>query len=181
MDAWLILLSLVAQLASIGSALDDGVQLIYESGGVAQAPWVFDSVRVAARPTFTRCVVVSRRAQPAREYCARGDTLFESAAQEFRATRVIGPNLRLEVRTAAGDVMVFETSRAEQRSISGTAIDYLPTTIVTRNAAGVVTRRLREEYAPALLTALRGTFEEPDGASGWRVVREFSLAELRRR
>jgi len=39
--------------------------------------------------------------------------------------------------------------------MSWDSVACLPTTIITRNAAGSVTRRLREHYAPVLLTAIQ--------------------------
>jgi hypothetical protein len=54
--------------APIGSGLSDGLTLVYESGGVAQTPWVYDSVHVVEREGFERCVRVARRGQrPDRE------------------------------------------------------------------------------------------------------------------
>lgn len=165
----------------IGSALRDGVQLVYESGGVAQTPWVYDSVRVVVRAEFDRCVITQRRSQPVRESCVRADTLFERTAPAvYRAVRPIGPNMQLEVRSASGDILHYETRDLDIRRIAGAAeVAYLPTVIVTRTAAGGVTRRLREHYAPSLLTAIWGVFEAPDDSGGWTTVREFSLLEIR--
>lgn len=171
----------LVQTVPIGSALQDGVQLVYESGGAAQAPWVYDSVRVVVREDFDRCVIIYRPAQPVRESCIRADTLFErTAAAAYRAARPIGPNMQLQVRSASGDIVHYETSGLEVRRITGAAaVAYLPTVIVTQNPAGIATRRLREHYSPALLTAIWGVFEEPDESGGWTTVREFSLLVVR--
>jgi hypothetical protein len=81
-------LALVGQAAPIGSALSEGMELVYESRGAAQEPWVYDSVRVVERPNFDRCIITGRRSQPARESCVRGDTLFERGeADGYRAVR----------------------------------------------------------------------------------------------
>jgi hypothetical protein len=171
----------VVQAVPIGSALSAGVELVYASGGVAQAPWVYDSVRVVAREGFDRCVVTHRRSQPARESCVRGDTLFErSESNSYRAVRPIGPNMQLDVHTAAGNTLHYTTQALGwERVAGGLEVASLATTI-TRNANGTVTRRLRERYAPALLTAVRGVFEAPDESGGWRAGAEFSLVDVRR-
>ena len=177
----LILLAAFVVSAPIGSGLRGGLALVYESGGVAQAPWIYDSVQVVERQGFERCVRVERRGQPARETCIRNDVLFERTDEgQSRATRPIGPDMRLEVTSAAGLATLYETGTPASRSVGSTPdVMFLPTTITTRDKSGAVVRRLREEYAPALLTALRGEFEEPDGSGGWRQVRTFSLSEIR--
>jgi hypothetical protein len=92
-----------AQAAPIGSALKAGIELVYESRGVAQAPWVYDSVRVVERPDFDRCIVTQRRSQAARESCVRADTLFERGeSNTYRAVRPIGPNWRSRDRACRG-------------------------------------------------------------------------------
>lgn len=172
-------LTLLAPSDPLGSGLHDGIRLVYESAGVRQAPWIYDAVAPVHRDSFPHCVLTTRRDQPPRESCARGDTLFQrSASGEYAAARPIGENMVLEVRTAAGAVVRYTTGAAAVRTIGALDVSYLPTTIVTRDADGVVVRRLREDYAPALLTALWGIFEEPDGEGGWRAVREFALAEI---
>lgn len=169
------------QTVPIGSALSDGMQLVYESGGVEQAPWVYDSVRVASRDGFDRCVTVARRAQDPRESCMRADTLFErNAADAHAAARPLAPNMTLAVHTASGNTLHYTTADVATRSIAGGGdVQVIRTTILIRDSTGAVLRRLREDYAPALLTAAWGVFEEPDGVGGWRIVREFSLAAVR--
>jgi hypothetical protein len=179
----LLLVGLVAaQAAPIGSALSEGIELVYQSRGVVQTPWVYDSVRVVERRDFDRCVITQRRSQPPRESCVRGDTVFErTQSGTYRAVRPIGPNMQLEVRSASGDILHYTTEEAEIRRLAGgLEVTSLSTSIVTRNSSGTITRRLREHYAPSLLTAVSGTFEEPDESGGWRVVLEFSLIEVRR-
>lgn len=165
----------------IGSALGDGMQLLYESAGVEQAPWVYDSVRVVERAGFDRCVVVARAAQQPRESCERGDTLFEqNAAGAHTAVRPIGANMTLTVTVASGNVLEYATDDVRLlRTADGLDLTIVRTTILIRDSAGVIVRRLREDFAPTLLTAARGVFEEPDGAGGWRTVREFSLSAVR--
>jgi hypothetical protein len=170
------------QASSIGSALSDDLRLVYESGGVAQAPWVYDSVRIVERDGFDRCVIVAIGSMAPRESCARRDSLFtRNAAGAFVATRPIGAHMELAVPAAGGNVLHYRTGEPDvQRVAGGLEVSVLPTTIVTRDAAGAIIRRLREGYAPALLTAVWGVFEEPDGAGGWTTVREFRLSNARR-
>lgn len=174
-----IMLGILMAMDPIGSGLRDGIRLVYESGGAAQTPWIYESVRVVVREQFERCVVTVRRGQAERESCARGDTLFERRPSgEYAVVRPIGPNMELEVRTAAGDALHYSTGPAARRQMPWASVAYLPTTIITRNSEGRSTRQLREHYAPALLTALWGVFEEPAATGGWRMVREFSLADI---
>lgn len=172
----------LVQTAPIGSALSDGVQLVYESGGAEQTPWVYDSVRISSRAGYEHCVVVSRPSLPARESCVRGDTLFERNADGTHVpVRPIGPGMRLAVPTASGNVLHYTTGSVTVRRVgAGLELPVVATTIVTRDAAGTVLRRLREDYAPSLLTAVRGVFEEADPDGGWRTVREFSLRDVRK-
>jgi len=164
--------------ALIGSALGDGMQLVYESAGVEQAPWVYDSMRVVERAAFDRCVVVARVGQEPRESCMRGDTLFEqSAAGGHTAVRPIGANMTLTVTAASGNVLEYATEDVRLlRTADGMDLPIVRTTILTRNPAGTIIRRLREDYAPTLLTAARGVFEEPDDDGGWRTTRAFALS-----
>ena len=174
-----LLLRLVLAQTSIGSGLADGTRLVYESAGVRQDAWVYDSVRVIERPTFDRCVRVFRPAGT-RESCARGDTLFEpGAGGELVPVRPLGRGMQLAVTVASGNVLHYSTGDASPRRI-GDDVEHtvIRTTIVTRDPNGTVVRRLREDYSPALLTAVWGVFEEPDGAGGWTIVREFSLVAV---
>ena len=163
--------------ALIGSALGDGMQLVYESAGVEQAPWVYDSVRVVERAAFDRCVVVARAGQEPRESCMRGDTLFEqSAAGAHTAVRPIGANMTLTVTAASGNVLEYATDDVRLlRTADGLDLPIVRTTILTRDSADTIIRRLREDYAPTLLTAARGVFEEPDDDGSWRTTRVFAL------
>lgn len=167
--------------ALIGSALGDGMQLLYQSAGVEQEPWVYDSVRVVERADFDRCVVVARTGQEPRESCMRGDTLFEqSAAGVHTAVRPIGANMTLTVTAASGNVLEYETTHVGVlRTADSMDLPIVRTTILTRDSAGTTIRRLREDYAPTLLTAVRGVFEEPDDEGGWRTVRVFALRSVR--
>ena len=174
-----LIVQLVLMQEAIGAALHAGMQLVYESGGTAQAPWVYESVHAVERAGFGRCVGVARQGQAERESCVRGDTLFErQTSGEHTAVRPIGPGMELEFRTSSGSVLHYTTGDVSTRRIGDRTIAFVATTIVTTNAAGVVTRRLREEYAPALLTALWGVFEQPDGAGGWRTATEFRLVRI---
>lgn len=172
---------LAPQTPSIGAGLSNGVTLVYESNGIAQAPWLYESVTLVERSEFDHCVLVTRAGQAARESCVRGDTLFERTGDAaHQPTRPIGPDMRFEVRGASGGVVAYQTGAMATRQITdGTEIVHFPTTILTRDPEGAAIRRLREEYAPSLLTALHGVFEEPDGNGGWRTVQEFTLTGIR--
>ena len=165
----------------IGSGLADGTRLVYESAGASQPPWIYDSVRVVQRAEFDRCVMVTRREQTPREHCARGDTLFvRQASGAYVVRRPLGPRMEMDVPTASGDVLYYTTGDADVREVAGVSVSFLPTTIVTRTSEGVATRRLREQYATSLLTALWGVFEQPDSTGGWTPSREFQLVEIAR-
>jgi len=89
-----------AQTDAIGSALGDGMQLVYASEGSEQVPWVYESIRVVERAEFDRCVIVTRRSQAGRESCVRDGTLFEpDAAGTHVAVRPVGPRKELTVST----------------------------------------------------------------------------------
>lgn len=172
---------LIALAASdlIGSDLRDGMGLVYASGGIAQAPWIYDSVQVTSDAAFERCVMVGRRGQPARASCARGDTLFDGVDDgSYRPARPIGENMEIRVPGRSGTVLTFTTGVMSTQRVQGRAVRYMATTITTRDSAGVVTRRLTEQYAPSLLTALSGIFETPDPDGGWRVASQFVLIAI---
>lgn len=172
---------LIAVAASdlIGSDLRDGMGLVYESGGIAQAPWIYDSVRVMSDEAFDRCVMIGRRGQPARASCARGDTLFGRIDDgSYRPARPIGENMEVRVFGRSGTVVTFTTGVMSTQRVQGREVRYLATTITTRDSAGVATRRLTEQYAPSLLTALSGTFETPEPDGGWRVASQFALIAI---
>lgn len=163
----------------IGSGLKDGTRLTYQSGGTAQAPWIYDTVRVISDGAFDRCILVGRREQDVRVSCSRGDTLFERSSDGvYRAVRPIGENMELEVPGRTGGTLTFTTGIRSTTRILGQTIGHLPTTIITRDSAGAVTRRLTEHYAPSLLTAIWGRFEVPDPDRQWRTAGEFLLSEI---
>lgn len=167
-------------IGEIGDNLRSGVTLQYESGGAAQAPWTYDSVRVVVHDDYDRCVMVGRRDQPARTSCARGDTLFDRTPDGFyRPARPIGEDMVLRVPGGRGTTLTFTTGAIATQQIEGLVLRYLSTTITTRDSTGAITRRLTERYAPSLLTALSGIFEVPDDAGGWRVANRFTLVEIR--
>jgi hypothetical protein len=88
--------------------------------------------------------------------------------------------MTLTVTAASGKVLEYATDRVGLlRTGDGMELPIVRTTILTRDSAGTIIRRLREDYAPTLLTAARGVFEEPDDAGGWRTVRVFALRSVR--
>jgi hypothetical protein len=85
--------------------------------------------------------------------------------------------MTLTVTAASGNVLEYETDRVGLlRTGDGMDLPIVRTTILTRDSAGTIIRRLREDYAPTLLTAARGVFEEPDDEGGWRTTRVFALS-----
>lgn len=133
------------QTVAIGSELRDGLKLVYTSGGVEQTPWVYDSVRVVERPDFARCVLVARVAQPVRETCARGDTLFERRAEAYVPIRPIGSNAEFVATTATGTMMHYLTGEVMPRRLrTGLEVSIVPTTLVITDSTGTIVRRLRE-------------------------------------
>jgi hypothetical protein len=88
--------------------------------------------------------------------------------------------MTLVVPQRSGGRLEYSTGRAEVRVVSGRSILVVPTSIVTVDASGTPTRRLREHYALALATAVEGVFEVPDAtaASGWREQQRFTLVRL---
>lgn len=175
-----ITIAIVApQVPSIGASLAPGVSLVYVANGTRQT-WNYETVEVVARDGFSRCVVVTREGMAPRESCARGDTLFEpDAGGALRPSRPIGAGMTLSVPLASGSTLEYETHRSRVRRVDDAEFYMVETSIVTRDREGVETRRLREHYAPALLTAADGIFEEPDGAGGWRVTQSFYLLAVR--
>jgi hypothetical protein len=172
-----LLLALVPD--PIGSGLSDGIHLLYEADGARQSPWVYDSVRVVHADVFDRCVLIDRRGQAPRTSCARGDTLFERVGDgEYRPARPIGERMTLTLPGRNGSVLTFTTGVASTTRVGALELRELPTTIITVDSTGVPTRRLTERYAPALLTALAGTFETPHVDEGWRVASRFVLVEV---
>ena len=160
--------------------LAPGMSLVYGSGDTVQPAWQYESVNVVDREGFARCVVVTREGMAPRENCSRGDTLFQPGADGvLRAVRPIGPGMPLSVPQASGSTLEYQTFATRAQKVGGVEVAVVATTIVTRNVGGEETRRLREMYAPALLTAAEGTFEEPDGAGGWRPTQSFSLLKIR--
>jgi hypothetical protein len=172
-----------AQPRPVGERLAPGLELVYASGGTVQAPWVYDSVVYDRSPSgYQSCVRFQRRGQPPREVCVRGDTLFEGAADgRLRPSRPAGSDMRFVTPLARGGYVVYETGQPVGRRVDTTDLLVIPTVITTHDSAGVAIRRLREEYAPGLVTAVEGTFEEPDPEreGAWRMVREFRLVRIR--
>ena len=186
----IVLTTLVATGAGAQTtALVRGMELVYESNGVASAPWRVELVEHnVSRGDRTGCVRVQfapggpRATTDVRVTCERDGVLFawDSVRSSWRASRPIRPGGTLEVRGGTS-VSTYTVGRAIADTIGGRAFRVLETTVVTRDSAGRATRRLRERYAPELGTATWGAFESPDwtAASGWRVATEFRLVAVR--
>ena len=172
-----------------GSALKPGARLTYGSGGRDQPPWTIDSVHqgvsLGSRGGCTRISLRMRPDQPsptARVVCRGGDTLFtwNAEANAWRADRPLGAGMTLRVPQPSGTTLDYETAALGDTTISGHRLAFVRTTILTRDAQGQVTRRLRERYSVALATALGGIFEVPDSAAAgaWRESQRFELVRV---
>lgn len=183
---------------SLGSLLRPGMQLVYTSDG-SETPWTIDSiVAVTARAPGMTCVRIWLRLNPAqptaqaRHQCADSSRMYTWDGQTWppRATRPLREDTQLETRQADGTLVRYEAAapmvvQIPVRGPGGTApmeVTVIPTVVTTFDPAGKPVRRLRELFSLGLATATRGTFEEPDAgqASGWRAVRHFGLAAIRR-
>ena len=170
-----------------GSALKPGARLVYGSAAGEQPPWTIDSVHQAVslggRIGCTRIYLRLRPDQPtptARVTCRGGDTLFawNAATNVWRADRPLGAGMRLAVPQASGSVLDYSTSTRGDTTISGVRLSFVNTVIITRDAQGKETRRLRERYSLPIASALGGIFEAPDSTGGWRETQRFELVRV---
>lgn len=172
------------------TALEPGMQLVYESGGQVQAPWTVDSVRLdLPLRKNSRCAVVHLRRRPEQSppeesrLCLANDTLYRWDVQrgDWRVMRPVGPGMTWTSRSSSGGTVRYETGKMGDETISGHSISVVPTTVTTSDSGGLPLRRLRERYALSLITATGGVFEVPDSAATgkWRSERSFELRELR--
>lgn len=169
-----------------GSLLRPGMRLLYRSD--AEQLWTIDSLtRDTTLAGVPHCVRMRLRMSPqapatTRAFCARDGVLHshDASTGQLRPARPILPRQRLTVPGANRTTALFETDSLDVQMAGGRAFDLVFTTVTTRDSTGRVIRRLREAFAPALLTAVEGTFEVPDTtqAGGWRVVSRFRLAEI---
>lgn len=174
--------------AVLGTGLEPGMQLIYESMGERQPPWHVDSVRVGAglRPGFDCAVLHIRRRPdaPAEEtrLCLGTDTLhrWDARRASWTVARPVGPRMTWSTLGPDSTTVRYETDIASEDTIAGRRIPVILTAVTTTDSAGRPLRRLRERYALSLATATRGAFETPDSArpGTWLVQREFVLREI---
>lgn len=170
-----------------GAALEEGMTLHYRAASGDPPPWTIDSVRPVPAPLAgAACIrVFLRRGTQAedRRNCAARDTLFlwSQAVPGWVAERPLAPGMRIERRRATGEVVTFTAGRRAVDTIGGRPVEVLETTVVTRDSLGRPVRRLRERYAPALITATSGIFEtgDPSAPDGWRVTERFELVAIR--
>ena len=170
----------------VGSALRAGSRLVYGGGAQSQPAWVIDSVR--ADTSFggrARCTVIWLRVRPepapaeVRTNCVGGDTLFtfDRATQAWRPQRPTGSGVSLDVAQANGSTLRYTTGARGVATIGDQRIDVVETTVLTVDASGRPTRRLRERFSLAIASAVAGVFEVPDStaAGGWRETQRFEL------
>jgi hypothetical protein len=174
--------------ASLGSMLRAGTELVYESGD-SQQHWVVETLeQPASIAGLTQCVRMDVRRAPAparaesRAWCVQDRRLksWNDSSMELTPLRPVGPDMTLELPLEKGMVR-YETGAFELDTIGGMIIEVVPTTVTTLDSAGHAVRRLRERYAVGLVTATRGTFEEPDSVQpgSWRTRQEFRLVAVR--
>jgi hypothetical protein len=186
-----VLLALVAATAeSQPTVLVAGTELVYESGGVAGAPWRVDVVEpglsLGGRTGCLRVRFAAGGPRPGpdeRVTCAADGVLYawDTTGHLWRASRPIAPNQTLDIATRTGRSR-YTTGESRDEVVAGIRMSVIETTVLTIDSAGRAVRRLRELYAPAIGTAAWGVFETPDPQvdGGWRVVQEFRLVAIRK-
>jgi hypothetical protein len=177
------------QLAMVlGSGLEPGMVLLYTNNGQSQPPWI---VEAAAPPQFTRPGADCLRVRIQRDAsqspsdvhaCIDAGVLHQWSASrnQWVAQRPVAPNRTLTFTQADGGVVRYETTGSNEVMLGGRTFGVVETTVTTLDAAGKPVRRLREQFSPALTTAVAGTFEVPDpsGTSGWRAEQTFELRQI---
>jgi hypothetical protein len=170
-----------------GLLLRRGMQLLYRGEG--EQLWTIDSLSpdttLAGVPHCVRMRLRTSPQSPAatRAFCARGGVLhsYDDAGAQLRPVRPLLPGNRLTTRGANGTTSLFVTDSLDVVIVHGRAVEVIGTTVTISDSTGRPVRRLRERFAPALLTATEGSFEVPDAtqAGTWRIVARFSLTEIR--
>jgi hypothetical protein len=184
----LSLLSILQLATVLGSGLEPGMVLLYTNNGQSQPPWI---VEAAAPPRFTRpgadCVHVRIQrdaAQPPPDVhaCIDAGVLHQWSVSrnEWVAQRPVAPNRTLTFTQADGGVVRYETSGSNEVMLGGRTFAIVDTTVTTLDPTGKPVRRLREQFSPALTSAVTGTFEVPDSSvpSGWRAEQTFELRQI---
>jgi hypothetical protein len=169
-----------------GSRLRPAMRMLYKSG--TDQLWTIDSLStdttLAGAPHCVRMVLrTSPQSRPGtRGFCTRAGVLYsyDAETRQLRPARPLLPRQRLTIVGPNRTTLLFETDSLDVQMAGGYALDLLFTTVTTSDSSGRVIRRLREAFAPALLTAAEGTFEVPDSAQagGWRVVSSFRLSDI---
>ena len=173
----------------IGGMLRPGMQLVYESGGV-QTSWVIDSVaHDTTLGVRTGCVRIRLRTSPdqtvveTRAYCADSAMLltWDGATRVHRPSRLLQPNSSLRLPERLGGAVAYTTGASGHERIGTLTVRIIPTTVLSRDFTGRVTRRLRERFSIGLATATGGIFEVPDSTveGGRTVVQKFELVTIR--
>jgi hypothetical protein len=174
-----------------GSALTQGMELVYASEGV-ETPWMVDSVThdttLGGRLGCVRIRLRTSPTQPTadtRAHCADSTTWYnwDEASGTLRAVRLLAANAERVFELSGGRKARYETGSPTSDVVGTQAITVLPTTITTLDSTGRAVSRLRERFAVQLATATRGTFESPDltAGMGWRETRSFQLVAIRPR
>ena len=170
----LLLLGLTALIAAaaqpaerIGGMLRPGMQLVYESGGV-KTPWTIDSVvHDTTLGVRTACVRIRLRTAPdqtlaeTRAYCADSMMMstWDGATGQHRAARPLASAGYLRTMQRGGATSTYTTDEPVVETIGAARLTVSPTTVISRDSTGRVTRRLRERFSIGLATATGGAFE----------------------
>jgi hypothetical protein len=174
--------------ATLGAGLEPGMVLLYTNNGQSQPPWLVEAVAPAsvARPGAD-CVTVriqrdAARTPPDVTVCVDAGVLYQwsESRREWVAQRPVAPNRTLSFPQADGGSVRYETGDSNEVMLGGRRFAVVETAVTTLDAAGKAVRRLREQFAPSLTTAVIGTFEVPDAAaaSGWRAEQTFELRQI---
>jgi hypothetical protein len=179
----------VLQLATaLGAGLEPGMILLYTSNGQSQPPWTVEAV-VPAQQTRAgaECVRVriqrdAARTPPDVTACIDAGVLYQwsESRREWVAQRPVATNRTLTFNQNDGSVVRYDTGESDEVVLGGRTFPVVDTTVTTLDAAGRSVRRLREQFAPSLTTAVAGTFEVPDASapSGWRAEQTFELRQI---
>lgn len=174
--------------ATLGSGLEPGMVLLYTNNGASQPPWTVEAVAPAAviRPGAD-CIRVRIRREadqtpPDVTVCIDQGVLYQWSASrsEWVAQRPVAPNRTLSFPRPDGGAVRYETTTSNEVMLAGRTFAIVDTVVTTTDASGKPIRRLREQFAPALTTAVVGVFEVPDASavSGWRTEQAFELRQI---
>ncbi len=166
--------------------LKPGMQLTYSANGSSQQPWEILNLEIdIAHVGMSGCTKVSiEYAKDEVEEsweCISNNYLHTFESNRWWASRPIGPNMRLEIKSNSGKVKsIYETKDYGISEIGGAEYKVLKTIIVNLNEDGSIKNRITENFSIGLGTATEGVFEVPDTSyeTGWRSINHFKLITI---